>query len=159
MGVCPLPRDPYCHKFFPWYGCPKGKSEDGKQMGQFQISRAGSLCYRFPCLHLLREEALKSQGRLRPPVLHSGIFKVPRLHIHSAFQPPSVWYYSLPLSQPGTWPAQISAKRQWSLPPQATACQAAGFPALHLSELLTAFSMSGTVCGAEAACRHLGHLS
>lgn len=85
-------------------------------MGQLQISRVASLWYHFPCLHLLREEALKRQRRLRPQELRSGTFKVPGLHIHSVLQPPSVWYYSLPLLQPGTWPAQISAKRQWSLP-------------------------------------------
>lgn len=85
-------------------------------MGQLQISRVGSLCYQFPYLHLLREEALKKQKRSRPQGLCSGTFKVPGLHIHSVLQPLSVLYYSLPLFQPGTWPAQISAKRQWSLP-------------------------------------------
>lgn len=85
--------------------------------------------------------------------------KVPGPHIHSVLQPPSTWYYSLPLLQPGTWPAQISAKRQWSLPIQTTACQATGFSALHPSELLTTSSVSGTACGAKPACRLLGHLS
>lgn len=82
--ACPLPRNLHCPKFSPWCGCPKGKSKDGKQMGQLQISRAGGLGYHFPCLHRLREEALKRSRRLRPQGLCSGTFKVPGLHIHSA---------------------------------------------------------------------------
>jgi len=138
---------------------PRAKSKDGKQIGLLQISRVGSLCYHTAHLHLLREEALKRQRTLTPQALSSGTLQVPGLHIYSASQPPSAQYYPLPLFQPGTWPAQISTKRQWSLPLQATACQAAGFPALHPSELLTAFSVSGTAGRAETACRLLGHLS
>lgn len=83
--------------------------------------------------------------------------KVPGPHIHSVLQPPSTRHYSLPLLQPGTRPAEISAKRQWSLPIQTTACQAIGFSALHPSELLTTSSVSGTACRAKPACRLLGH--
>lgn len=66
--------------------------------------------------NLLGEEALKRQRRLTPKALCSRTLEVPGFHIHSVLQPPSAQYYSLPLFQPGTWPARISAKRQWSLP-------------------------------------------
>lgn len=105
LNTWPEPRDLHCHKCSRWCGCPRGKSEDGKQMGQLQISRVGSLCYHSPCLHLLEEEAMK-RWRLTPQAFYSGTLEVPGLHIHSVLQLPSAWYYSLPLFQPGTWPAR-----------------------------------------------------
>lgn len=58
----PVPRDLHCHRLSHWCGCPRGKSEDGKQTGWLQISRVWSLCYRSPCFHLLEKRHWRGTG-------------------------------------------------------------------------------------------------
>lgn len=64
---------------------------------------------------LVKKEALKGQGRLIPQALCSRTAEVPGLHIHSALASLSTALLISTLSA-RHMAAQISAKRQWSLP-------------------------------------------
>lgn len=107
----PVPRDLHCHRSSHWCGSPRGKSSlgwetDGVAPNQQSVELVLPHFMPPPAW----EETMKRQRSLTLQALCSSHLKS-HIHIHSVLQPPSTWYYSLPLLQPGTWPAQISTKR------------------------------------------------